>query len=65
MRGPSGPLRWTVCDTRVSLGQEHCKNNVYTADCPKEKRAPSKTKRGPSGLRRCQYPKTGVPLTTV
>jgi hypothetical protein len=25
-RGPSGPLRRTVRDTRVTLGQEHCKN---------------------------------------
>jgi hypothetical protein len=23
-RGPSGPLRQTVRDTKVSLGQEHC-----------------------------------------
>jgi hypothetical protein len=26
MRGLSGPLRRTVRDTRVTLGQEHCKN---------------------------------------
>jgi hypothetical protein len=26
MRGPSGPLRRTVRDTRVSIGQNHCKN---------------------------------------
>jgi hypothetical protein len=26
MRGPFGPLRQTVRGTRVSLGQEHCKN---------------------------------------
>jgi hypothetical protein len=25
-RGPSRPLRWTVRDTKVSLGQEHCIN---------------------------------------
>jgi hypothetical protein len=25
-RGPSGPLRWTVRGTKVTLGQEHCKN---------------------------------------
>jgi hypothetical protein len=25
-RGPSGPLRRTVRDTRVTLGQNHCKN---------------------------------------
>jgi hypothetical protein len=27
MRGPSGPLRRTIHDTRVSLGQEHCKKH--------------------------------------
>jgi hypothetical protein len=37
MRGPFGPLRRTVHDTRVSLRQEHCKNIIYTADYPKEK----------------------------
>jgi hypothetical protein len=47
--GLSGPLRRTVRDTRVSLGQKHCRNNVYTADYPKEKRAPFETKCGPSG----------------
>jgi hypothetical protein len=26
MRRPSGPLWRTIHDTRVSLGQEHCKN---------------------------------------
>jgi hypothetical protein len=52
MRGPSGTLRWTVRDTRVSLGQEHCKNKVNTIDYPKEKLAPSETKHGPFGLRR-------------
>jgi hypothetical protein len=26
MCGPSGPLRRTVCDTKVCLRQEHCKN---------------------------------------
>jgi hypothetical protein len=35
--GPYGPLQLTDSDTRVSLGQEHCKNNVYIADCLKEK----------------------------
>jgi hypothetical protein len=25
-RGLSGPLRWTVRDTKESLGQEHCIN---------------------------------------
>jgi hypothetical protein len=50
--GPSRPFRRTVRDTRESLGQELCKSRVYIADCPKEKRAPSGTKLGPSGLRR-------------
>jgi hypothetical protein len=49
-RGLLGPLRRTVRDTRVFLEQEHCKNNVLTMDYPKEKQAPSETKRGPSGL---------------
>jgi hypothetical protein len=30
MRGPFGPLRQTVRDTRVSLGQEHCKKHKLT-----------------------------------
>jgi hypothetical protein len=25
-RGPTGPLRRTIHDTKVTLGQEHCKN---------------------------------------
>jgi hypothetical protein len=46
---PSGPLWRTVRDTRVSLGQEHCKTRVNTMDYPKEKRAPFGTKLGLSG----------------
>jgi hypothetical protein len=30
MHGPSWPLRWTVHDTRVSLGKEHCKKHKLT-----------------------------------
>jgi hypothetical protein len=30
MHGLSGPLQWTVCDTRVSLEQEHCKKTSFT-----------------------------------
>jgi hypothetical protein len=48
MHGSSGPLRRTVYDTNVSLGQELCKTLIYTTDCPKEKRAPPGTKLGPS-----------------
>jgi hypothetical protein len=42
----------TVRDTKVLLGQELCKTRIYTMDSPKEKRASSGTKLGPSGLRR-------------
>jgi hypothetical protein len=52
LRGPSGPLQRTVRDTRVTLGQEHCKTSIYATNCPKEKWAPFRTKLGPSGLRR-------------
>jgi hypothetical protein len=30
MHEPSEPLRQTVHDTRVSLGQEHCKKTLFT-----------------------------------
>jgi hypothetical protein len=52
MRGPSRPFQRTVRDTKVCLRQELCKTHIYTADCSKEKRAPSGTKLGPSGLKR-------------
>jgi hypothetical protein len=52
-RGPSGPLRRTVRDTRMILGQTNAKTCVSTADRPMEEQAPSETTRGPSGpLRR-------------
>jgi hypothetical protein len=51
MCGPFGPFQRTICDTKVCLGQELCKTHIYTIDCSKEKRAPSRTKLRPSGLR--------------
>jgi hypothetical protein len=35
-----------------ALDRNTAKNIAYTADCLKEKRAPSETKRGPSGFKR-------------
>jgi hypothetical protein len=51
VRAQSGPFRWAVRDTSLSLGQELCKTHISTADCPKERRTPSGIKLGPSDLR--------------
>jgi hypothetical protein len=52
VHGPSKPFRGTVRDTSVSLGQELCKTHISTMECLKERRTPSRTKLGPSSLRR-------------
>jgi hypothetical protein len=39
-RGPSGPLRWTVRDTRMILGQNQCKN-TYLYYGPSDEKASS------------------------
>jgi hypothetical protein len=52
MRELFRPFRRAVRDTKLYLGQELCKTHIYTMDCPKEKRASSGTKLGPSVLRR-------------
>jgi hypothetical protein len=41
-RGPSDPLRRTIRDTQMTLGQNQSKKTqVYTTDRPTEKQAPS------------------------